>query len=51
MKKKVGVIAAVILIGALGFGISRIAQNPDQYQKQEEQQSPDRLDRRHIIRC
>ncbi len=37
MKKKIGVIAAVILIGAMGFGISRIAQNPDQYQKQEEQ--------------
>lgn len=37
MKKKGGVIAAVILIGALGFGISRIAQNPDQYQKQKEQ--------------
>ena len=37
MKKKVSVIVAVILIGALGFGISRIAQNPDQYQKREEQ--------------
>ncbi len=37
MKKKIGVIAAVILIGAMGFGISRIAQNPEQYQKQEEQ--------------
>lgn len=37
MKKKVGVIVVVILIGALGFGIYRIAQNPDQYQKQEEQ--------------
>lgn len=36
MKKKGGVIAAVILIGALGFGISRIAQNPDQYQNHKE---------------
>lgn len=36
MKKKIGVIVGVILIGALGFGISRIAQNPEQYEKQEE---------------
>ena len=35
MKKKVGLIIGVILIGALGFGIYRIIQNPEQYQKQE----------------
>lgn len=37
MQKRTGLIAVVILVGALGFGIFRITQNPDKYQKQEEQ--------------
>lgn len=37
MKKKVAVIIVIIFIGALCFGISRIIQNPDQYQKQDEE--------------
>ncbi len=36
MKKKIGLILGVILIGALGFGIYRITQTSEQYQKQEE---------------
>lgn len=33
MKKKIGLIIVIIFVGALIFGISRVAQNPDQYQK------------------
>ena len=36
MKKKIGIALAVILVGALCFGISRIAQNPEKYQSQDE---------------
>ncbi len=36
MKKKIGVIVSVLFIGALCFGISRIAQNPEKYQHQDE---------------
>lgn len=36
MKKKVAVIIGIIFIGALCFGISRIAQNPEQYQSNKE---------------
>ena len=35
--KKIGVFIVIIFIGALCFGISRIAQNPEQYQKQNEE--------------
>lgn len=37
MKKKITVIIGIIFIGALCFGISRIIQNPDQYQRQNEE--------------
>ena len=33
MKKKIGLVVAIIFIGALAFGISRVVQNPEQYQK------------------
>lgn len=33
MKKKIGLVVAIIFIGALVFGISRVIQNPEQYQK------------------
>lgn len=33
MKKKIGLVVVVIFIGALVFGISRVVQNPEQYQK------------------
>lgn len=36
MKKKVGIIIAIIFIGALAFGISRIVQNSEQYQNAPE---------------
>lgn len=36
MKKKIGLIIVLIVIGALAFGISRIAQNPEQYQSNKE---------------
>lgn len=36
MKKKIGLIIVLIVIGALAFGISRIAQNPEQYQSDKE---------------
>lgn len=36
MKKKIGLIIVLIVIGALSFGISRIAQNPEQYQSNKE---------------
>lgn len=36
MRKKVLLIVAILLVGALAFGISRMAQNPEKYQKQEE---------------
>lgn len=36
MKKKIDIALAVILVGALCFGISRIAQNPEKYQSQDE---------------
>jgi hypothetical protein len=36
MKKKVIIAVVIIFIGALCFGISRIVQNPEQYQKKEE---------------
>lgn len=36
MKKKIGLIIGLIFVGALVFGISRIVQNPEQYQKKEE---------------
>lgn len=35
MRKKVLIIVAILLVGALAFGISRIAQDPEKYQKQE----------------
>lgn len=37
MKRKIGLIIALIFVGAMAFGISRIVQNPDQYQKQDEE--------------
>lgn len=36
MRKKIIIGVVILLIGALAFGISRIVQNPEQYQKQEE---------------
>lgn len=36
MKKKIGLIIVLIVIGTLAFGISRIAQNPEQYQSKKE---------------
>ena len=30
MKKKIGLVVAIIFIGALAFGISRVVQNPEQ---------------------
>lgn len=39
MKKKTGLFIVVIFIGALAFGISRIAQNPEQYQKKDNEVS------------
>ena len=36
MKKKIGLIVAIIFIGALGFSISRVVQNPEQYQNEPE---------------
>lgn len=36
MKKKIGLIVAVIFVGVLVFGISRVIQNPEQYQKEPE---------------
>lgn len=33
MKKKIGLIVALVFVGALVFGISRMVQNPEQYQK------------------
>lgn len=36
MKKKIGLFIVLIFIGALTFGISRIAQNPEQYQKNDD---------------
>lgn len=33
MKKKIGLVVAIIFIGALAFGTSRVVQNPEQYQK------------------
>lgn len=35
--KKISIFAVIVFIGALCFGISRIAQNPEQYQKQNEE--------------
>ena len=32
-EKKIGLVVAIIFIGALAFGISRVVQNPEQYQK------------------
>ena len=37
MKKKIAVIIGIIFVGALCFGISRIVQNTDQYQRQDEE--------------
>ena len=36
MKKKIGLVVAIIFIGALVFGISRVIQNPEQYQNESE---------------
>lgn len=36
MKKKIGIVVAIIFIGALAFGISRVVQNPEQYQNTNE---------------
>lgn len=36
MKKKLGLVIVLIVIGALAFGISRIAQNSEQYQSNTE---------------
>lgn len=33
MKKVIGIIIGLIFVGALVFGISRVVQNPEQYQK------------------
>ncbi len=35
MKKKIGLVVAVIFIGALVFGISKVIQNPKQYSTPE----------------
>lgn len=40
MKKKIGLIVAVIFVGILVFGISRVIQNPEQYQKEPESSVP-----------
>lgn len=36
MKKRIGIFIALVLIGGLCFGISRMMQNPEQYQKKSE---------------
>lgn len=40
MKKKIGLIVAVIFVGVLVFGISRVIQNPEQCQKEPESSVP-----------
>ncbi|MBS4880176.1 MAG: hypothetical protein KH138_07735 [Firmicutes bacterium] len=35
MKKKFGIIIAIIFVGALIFGVSRMLQNPEQYQNND----------------
>lgn len=36
MKKKIGLVVAIIFVGALAFGVSRMVQNPEQYQNTSE---------------
>ena len=36
MKKKIGIVFGIIFVGALVFGISRVVQNPEQFQKTSE---------------
>lgn len=37
MKKKLGIIVAVVFVAALVFGISRVIQNPEQYSTPEDE--------------
>ena len=36
MKKKIGLVVAIIFVGALAFGVLRMVQNPEQYQNTSE---------------